>query len=95
MNTGLSFLLPADATERAARLRELRALATVFCGPGHPAARALTAAVANPAAADAALVEISRLPARLRRRVLATFGELVFGGRLDSKPRPALEQPHG
>lgn len=76
-HTGLSFLLGGDAAERVARLRELRALATVFCGPSHPATAALTAAVTAPAQAAHALAEIAALPALRKRRLLATFGSLM------------------
>jgi hypothetical protein len=73
----LGFLLNATEPERTARLRELRALALVFAGPDHPVTRALAAAVADPAAAPAALAELARLPALRKRRLLATFGALA------------------
>jgi hypothetical protein len=72
----LAFLIDTPEPERAARLRELRALAVVLLGPAHPATRSLAAAVTDPDAAPAALAEIDRLSALPRRRLLATFGAL-------------------
>ena len=74
--SGLAFLIACtDTGERAARLRELRALSLVYCGFDHPATQALHRAIADPAAAESALAEIAALPA-LRRRLLASFGVL-------------------
>jgi hypothetical protein len=55
----LAFLLSgcSDA-ERAARCRELRALALLLCGAAHPLTVALAEAITNPAAADRALAEL-------------------------------------
>jgi hypothetical protein len=78
MPANLAFLIDAAEPERAARLRELRVLALVYCGPAHPVAKAMAAAVMDPAAADAALAEIGRLPALCRRRLLSTFAAIVF-----------------
>lgn len=83
MPADLHFLIDAPEPERAARLRELRALTLVYCGPAHPLAKAMAAAAMDPAAADAALTELERLPALCRRRLLATFGTLL------STPRAA------
>lgn len=83
MPTDLHFLIDAAEPERAARLRELRALALVYCGPAHPRAKAMAAAVRNTdsAAADAAFAELERLPALSRRRLLATFSTLLSASR--------------
>jgi hypothetical protein len=63
-----------DQIERAAERRELKALATVFCGQKHSLVRALRAAQNGDADALAvALREIDALPALPRRRLLATF----------------------
>jgi len=63
----LAFLMAgAGGSERQARLRELRALSLVYCGRDHPATIALTAAIADPAAADRALAQLDALPT-LRR----------------------------
>jgi hypothetical protein len=78
MGGPLSFLLSSgNAPERAARLRELRALALVFCGPAHPATTALMAAVVDPAQAGHALAVAAALPAPPKRRLLCTFGSLM------------------
>ncbi|HLG85980.1 MAG TPA: hypothetical protein VKZ79_02165 [Alphaproteobacteria bacterium] len=62
--------------ERIARLRELRALAVMYCGPAHPLAIALREAEADPEASERALEHLERLPPLRRRRVLATLAEL-------------------
>ena len=67
--------------ERIARCRALRALALVFCGPGHPLVHALLAAERDGAAAAAAHQELDKLPALQRRRVLANYAALVTPGR--------------
>ena len=77
MTAPLAFILDAPSPERAARLRELRVLSLLLAGPLHPATVALAAAIANPAAADAALAEIDHLPALRRRRLLATYASLA------------------
>jgi hypothetical protein len=73
----LGFLLVGPEAEIVPRLRELRALALLLCGARHPLTGALAAAVADPAVADAALAEISRLPAVPRRRLLASYARLT------------------
>ena len=78
MPADLHFLIVAAEPERAARLRELRAPAFVIAGPGHPAAVALAAAVADPALTDDALAAVACMPALPKRRLLATFGALAF-----------------
>lgn len=75
--TGLAFLIDTAEPERTARLRELRSLALLLIGRDHPATVALSAAVADPAAAGAALAAIDRLPALRRRRLLCTFAALA------------------
>ena len=60
---GLAFLLDgADAAERAARCRELRALALVYLGRAHPC----TTALADPALSARALLELAAVPRRGR-----------------------------
>jgi hypothetical protein len=72
--TGLAFLLDArDETERLVRLRELRVVLALYCGWNSPAKLAADRALCS-CAYDAVLEEIDRLPNRLRRRVLASFG---------------------
>jgi hypothetical protein len=73
----LDFLLAGDFFERAARLRELRALALLLLGQPHPATCALAAAVADPALAASALEALTSLPALPKRRLLASFGVLM------------------
>jgi hypothetical protein len=61
---------------RAARLRELRALIFLFCGPDYPLVVALRDAEADHAAAEPALAQLDALRPLRRRRVLATYAEL-------------------
>ena len=63
--------------ERSARLRELRLAALLLCGAKHPLARALAAAIADPAMLVAALAELDALPALPRRRLLATLAAVL------------------
>jgi hypothetical protein len=73
----LGFLIAGTGDdERAARLRELRALALVYCGRRHPLTSALSAAIGDPAVTEAALAQLDGLPALRRRRLLASFGAL-------------------
>jgi hypothetical protein len=65
-----------DGAERLARLRAMRALAFVFCGPAHPLTMALLEAEADDAAAIAALDHLDALPALRRRRLLAAYAAL-------------------
>jgi hypothetical protein len=62
--------------ERVARLRELRALALVFCAPSHPLVSALRQAELDPAAAERALELLDALPALPRQGLLATCAAL-------------------
>lgn len=66
-----------DDGERAARCRELRALALVYLGPGHRLTLALGAAAADPAALETARAELSALPALRLRRLLASYLALL------------------
>jgi hypothetical protein len=78
----LGFLLSGcSPAERAARLRELRALAMVYLGLRHPA----TAALGDPTAVDRALAELGAIPALRRRRLLCAYAALLG--------KPAKEQP--
>jgi hypothetical protein len=64
------------AKERKARVRELRVLAHMFA-PRSPLIAALTAAEAGDRIAlEATLTDLDRLPAWLRRRLLATYAAL-------------------
>ena len=72
------FLLTSiSEPERAARCRELRALAFVYLGLRHPATVALAEAVADPAAAALALALLDAVPALPRRRLLSAYGALI------------------
>lgn len=66
-------------TERAARLRALRALALVFRAP--ELAQALAAAERDPALLQQALTALDRVPALPRRRLLATYNAVAVQGR--------------
>jgi hypothetical protein len=57
--------------ERAARCRELRALALVYVGAGHPLTTVLCRATAEPSALADARIELGAIPAVWRRRLLA------------------------
>jgi hypothetical protein len=74
----LDFLV-ADISEmeRAARCRELGALAPVYLGRADPATTALTAAIADPAVTQRALALLDGLPALRRRRLLSAYGALM------------------
>lgn len=75
----LSFLFDGgDQHERVARIRELRSLVAVYCGWDAPAKRALDEAVLSGASIEPALAEIDKLPALLRRRLLSSYGALIF-----------------
>ena len=65
--------------ERKARLRSLRALCQLFCGPDHRLVSALRRAEDDPgdAAAGEAWAELMGLPSIRRRRILANMGETV------------------
>ena len=71
-----------DDAERLARLRSLRALALVHCGPHGAVLRAaLRAAETKPAALAIALEAINSLPAVPRRHLLASYAALDREGR--------------
>jgi hypothetical protein len=77
----LAFLLAdADALERIAGLRELRALSLLLCGAAHPATIALSKAISDPTPADRALAEVDILPALRRRRLLAAYCAIMRRG---------------
>ena len=66
-----------DDAERLARLRSLRALARVFCGPrGADLCRLLARAETDPTALEPALAALDRLAASDRRNVLASYARL-------------------
>ncbi|MEI7606641.1 MAG: hypothetical protein WCJ64_04585 [Rhodospirillaceae bacterium] len=71
-----------DDAERLARLRSLRALALVHCGPHGDVLRvALRAAETKPEALAIALEAINGLPAVPRRHLLASYAALDREGR--------------
>jgi hypothetical protein len=74
-------------TERIARLREWRALATILCGSRHPLTLALAASIADPAAAILALTQLDALPTLRRRRLLSAAAALGVS--------PPLATPRG
>ncbi|MGH1592384.1 hypothetical protein ACRBEV_33235 (plasmid) [Methylobacterium phyllosphaerae] len=66
-----------DTAERRARLRAMRALARVHCGPrAADLCRLLAQAEADPAALEPALAALDRLPSNDRRHVLASYAAL-------------------
>lgn len=63
-----------DGAERRARLRAMRALARVHCGPrAADLVRLLAQAEADPAALEPALLALNRLASHDRRHVLASY----------------------
>lgn len=67
-----------DAAEQRARLRSLRAISRLFCGPrAADLCRLLAEAETNPAALEPASVAINRLAATDRRHVLAAYARLA------------------
>lgn len=65
-----------DAAERKARVRSLRALALLLIGPTSPIVTELRAAEHDREALGRALVEVDRLGALPRRRLLAAYAAL-------------------
>jgi hypothetical protein len=63
--------------ERAARCRELRALALVYLGPTHPLTAALADAIADDSALETARTQLGAIPALRRRRLLAAYTALL------------------
>src|SRR5262245_32454741 len=88
----LGFLLDCPEAERVMRLRELRSLAAVYVGWSSPLKQRLDQASVfpNDIRINAALTELDRLPARLRRRLLSAFGELCWPKRPVPAPDPDL-----
>lgn len=71
-----------DSAERLARLRSLRAIARLTCGPrGHAFAESLRRAETDASQLEPALRELDALTALDRRAVLASFAALHRGGR--------------
>lgn len=67
-----------DHAEQRARLRVMRALARVHCGPrGADLCRLLALAETDPAALEPALAALDRLPANDRRHLLASYSALA------------------
>jgi len=69
---------PIRSSERYARLRVLHTLVALYCGWDHPAKLALDAVVFDNATVTEALMQIARLPALTRRRVLSSYGALTI-----------------
>ncbi|MBE7203344.1 MAG: hypothetical protein INR70_36875 [Parafilimonas terrae] len=66
-----------DAAERRARLRAMRALVRVHCGPrAADLVRLLAQAETDPTALELALAALDRLPSNDRRHVLASYSAL-------------------
>ena len=67
-----------DHAEQRARLRAMRALARVHCGPrGTDLVRLLAQAENDPAALEPALAALDRLPSNDRRHLLASYAALA------------------
>jgi hypothetical protein len=74
----LAFLITGlPEAERAARYRELRALALVDLGLRRPATVALAEAIADPAAGPQSLARLDVVPALPHRRLLSAYGALT------------------
>jgi hypothetical protein len=63
--------------ERAARLRELRAVARLVAGPDCPLMPAIGRALSAPGGLDAIDAALASLPALTRRRVLAAYAAIA------------------
>jgi hypothetical protein len=71
-----------EAAEQRARLRGLRALARILCGPrAADLCRLLAAAESDPAALEPAACALNRLASIDRRHVLASYASLHRGAR--------------
>jgi hypothetical protein len=67
-----------NAAERVARLRALRAFVQAFYGTNHALNKALYFAESlEPADLDGAALELERLPALDRRKILSTYAALI------------------
>lgn len=67
-----------DATEQRARLRAMRALARVHCGPRDAdLVRLLAQAETDLTALEPALTALNRLPSNDRRHLLASYSALA------------------
>ena len=77
MSADLAPLFAVGAAERQARLREFRLVALLLCGPAHPVTAAFGAAVEDPDAIGEALAALDCLPARTKRRLLATLAHVL------------------
>jgi hypothetical protein len=74
----LAFLLAgASESERLTRMRELRVLIRLVCGPDHPVTIIFDFAIKGKIDTDRALSAPDLLPARQRRDILCTFGALI------------------
>jgi hypothetical protein len=78
-----------NAAERVARLRALRAFVQAFYGTAHPLNKALYFAESGePEDLDDAALELERVPARDRRKILSTYAALIaFKAQRDAEGR--------
>lgn len=68
------FHVAISHAERVARLRGLRAITELYCGKNHPLVKALWLAESgDDADLEGAVLELDRLPALQRRRVLGSY----------------------
>lgn len=86
--------------ERVARLRALRAIVQLYCGTQHALVKALWLAESGEASdVEGALVELDRMPALTRRRVLGSYAtHQAYKAQRDagdSRPMPAMVEGAG
>jgi hypothetical protein len=74
-----------DPVERIAQFRSLAALAAVLVGSAHPLVAELRAAETDRDAAERALKLLDGMPSLTRRRLIATFGAIMFRPRSEAE----------
>ncbi len=77
MSANLTTVFAVAEPKRSARLREFRLAALLLLGARHSVTKALVAAIADPDAIDAGLVELAALAALPRRRLLAVLAHVL------------------
>jgi hypothetical protein len=95
MTDRLAFLLAdADAVECRIRLAELRAICALILNWHHPVVARLERGLADPMTIDDALAALGDVPAKHRRRILASFGALHGLVRIGKTQAEPIEDRH-
>jgi hypothetical protein len=91
----LGFLLvDVDETECRIRLAELRAICALILNWNHPVVMDLEHALADPLGIENALAALAGIPAKHRRRILASFGALHGLVRIVKTQAEPIEDRH-